>query len=68
MDERALPGAEFDPAVGLQALQGLSHRLPADAEVLGELGLDDVLTPLQGAVDDQFDDRVVDGLAEGSGT
>ena len=64
--ERALRGTEFDPAVGLQALQGFSHRLTADAEVLGQFGLDDVLAPLQGAVDDQFHDRVVDGLAEGS--
>ena len=66
--EGALPGTEFDPAVGLQALQGFSHRLTADAEVFGKFGLHDVLTPLQRAVDDQFHDRVVDGLAQGSGT
>jgi hypothetical protein len=29
--ERALCGAEVDPAVGLQPLQGFTHRLPADA-------------------------------------
>ena len=66
--ESALRGAELDPAVGLQALQGFSHRLPADAEVLGQLVLDQVLAALQGAVHDQFHDRVVDGLAQGSGT
>ncbi len=66
--EGALRGTELDPAVGLQALQGFSHRLPADAEVLGQFVLDEVLAPLQGAVHDQFHDRVVDGLAKGSGT
>ena len=66
--ESALRGAELDPAVGLQTLQGFSHRLPADAEVLRQFVLDQVLAALQGAVHDQFHDRVVDGLAQGSGT
>jgi hypothetical protein len=66
--ERALRGAEVDPAVGLQALQGFTHRLPADAEVLGQFVFDQVLAPLQGALHDQVHDRVVDGLdAEGAG-
>ena len=66
--ERALRGAEVDPAVGLQTLQGFTHRLPADAEVLGQFVFDQVLAPLQGALHDQVHDRVVDGLAQGRGT
>jgi len=66
--EGALCGTELDPAVGLQTLQGFSHRLPADAEVLRELVLDQVLAPFQGSVHDQFHDRFVDGLAQGGGT
>ena len=66
--EGALSGSELDPTVGLQALQRLSHGLTAHPEVVRQLGLDDVPTPLQGAVHDQLDDRVVDGLAKGGGT
>ena len=66
--ERALRGAQVDPAVGLQPLQGFTHRLPADAEVLGQFVFDQVLAPLQGALHDQVHDRVVDGLAQGRGT
>ena len=68
MHESALRGTKVDPAVCLQALQGFAHRLPADAEVLRQLVLDQVLAPLQRSVHDHFHDRVVDGLAQGRGT
>jgi len=55
VDEGALCGAQVDPAVGLQSLQGFAYRLAADSEVFGELCLDQVLAGFEGAVDDQFD-------------
>ena len=66
--ERALRGPEVDPAVGLQTLQGFTHRLPADAEVFGKFVFDQVLASLQGALHDQVHDRVVDGLTQGRRT
>jgi hypothetical protein len=65
--ERALCRPQVNPTVGLQTLQGFTHRLPTDAEVLGQLVFDQVLASLQRALDDEIDDRVVDGLPQGSG-
>lgn len=62
--EGALGGTEVDPAVGLEALEGFADRLAADTEVFGEFGFDEVLAGLEGAADDQFGQRVVDGLAQ----
>jgi hypothetical protein len=39
VDERAVPAPARDQPVGGQALQGGPQRRPADAELLGELGL-----------------------------
>jgi hypothetical protein len=51
----------------VQPLQGFAYGLAADAEVLGEVGFDEVLTGLERAVDDQFGQGVVDGLAQWGG-
>lgn len=67
MDERALGGPQIDPAGGVQPLQRFADGLAADAEMVGELGLDEVLARLEGAVDDQVGQSVVDGLTQRSG-
>ena len=64
VDEGALGGPQVDPAVGLEPLQRLAHGLAADPEVLGELGLDQVLAGLEGAADDQLGQGVVHGLPQ----
>ena len=65
--EGALGGPEVDPALGVQPLQRLAHRLPGDAEVPGELALDEVLAGAERAGDDEFEQGLVDAVAQRSG-
>jgi hypothetical protein len=60
--EGALAGPQVDPPLGLHAVQRLADRLPADAELAGEVGLDHVLPGRQLTAHDQVDERVVHRL------
>ncbi|GHB45999.1 hypothetical protein GCM10010331_36860 [Streptomyces xanthochromogenes] len=64
MHERALRGTQIDPAIGAESLERLAHRLPGDPEPAGELTLDQVLAGAQGSGGDQFEEGVVDALAQ----
>ena len=62
--EGALAGPQIHPTLGLHAVQRLADRLPADAELAGEVGLDHVLARRQLPADDQVNERVVHRLAQ----
>ncbi len=66
--EGALGRLEIHPALGLQALQRLAHRLPAHAELAGQLTLHQVLPRPQRPLDDQVGERLVHGLPQGCRT
>jgi hypothetical protein len=62
--EGPLARPQVDPAFGLQPVQGLAHRLPADAQLPGELGFHQVLAGPEGAGHDQLDQSLVHGLPQ----
>jgi hypothetical protein len=62
--EGALAGAQVHPALGFQAVQRLPDRLPADAELAGQLGFHKMLARPEIAADDEIDQRVVDRLTQ----
>lgn len=66
--ERALRRPQIHPALGVQPLQRLPHRLPRHTEVTCELTLDQMLAGLQGAGRDEFEQRLVDTVAQRAGT
>jgi hypothetical protein len=50
----------FDEAFGAQQLEGLAHRSPADAELLGDAGLDEALTLREPSGEDLLADAIGD--------
>jgi hypothetical protein len=65
--EGPLGRAQVDPAFGLQPVQRLTHRLPADTELAGQVGFHQVLTRLEIAPDDELDQGLVDGMTQRHG-
>ena len=59
-DERAAMRLLLDEAFGAQQLEGLAHRPPADAELLGDAGLDEALTLREPAGEDLLADAIGD--------
>lgn len=53
VDERTLARVKIYPALGLQQVKSLPNRATADPEALGQIGLDQMLTRLVRAVNDQ---------------
>jgi hypothetical protein len=66
MDECPLAWSKIDPTVPVQQLKRLSDGDPADAQSLSEPGFDQMLSGLQGSVDDEFFQPLVDLLTQGS--
>jgi hypothetical protein len=62
--EGALAGPQVHPPLGLHAVQRLADRLPADAELAGQVSLDHVLARRQLPAHDQVDQRVIHRLAQ----
>lgn len=60
-------GLEIDPALGVQALEGLTYGLAGDPEMAGEFALHQMLPGPQGAHGDEFEQRLVDTLAQRAG-
>jgi hypothetical protein len=65
--ERSLAGAQLDPALHTETVQGLPDRLAAGPEMPGKLRLDEMQAGREGAIDDQFNQRVIDALAKRNG-
>jgi hypothetical protein len=62
--ERTLARAQVDPALGLEPVQGLAHRLPAHPELPGQLGFHQVLAGPEGAGHDELGQGLVHRLAQ----
>jgi hypothetical protein len=64
VDEGPLAGPQVNPALRLQAVQRLADRLPAHAELAGQVGFDEMLTRPEPAANDEFHQGLVDRLAQ----
>ncbi len=67
VDERTLGRAQIDPSLGVEPLQRLTHRLPGHPEVAGQLTLDQMLSGAERPGGDEFEQRLVDALAQRTG-
>ena len=64
MHEGALAGPQVNPALGLQAMQGLTDRLAAHTQLPGQLGLHQMLAGPQPAPDDELHECLVNRLPQ----
>ncbi len=57
-----MAGPQVDPSLGFQPVQGLTDRLPADPELAGQLGFDQMLAGAEGPAHDELDQGLIHGL------